>query len=297
MSFKVGLALGGGAARGLAHLGVIKALQQAKIPIDIICGTSVGAVIGSIYAANPDIDWAIAKVKTYLSSSDFDKTRLDLIKKGSLEPDSYFGQLKRYIKTGLIFAISLHRSSFISEEVFRANLEQILPKGNIEDCPIKLGLVSMNLDTAEEEVSLSGNIIQNVMASSAIPGVFPPVNLKKSKFVDGSWVNPVPVSVAKAMGAKFIIAVDVAPGMDKNEKDLNGFDVTLKAAEGSRMALKKYWFQNSDIALGVDLMDMHWADFSQIEMCIERGEKIINGSLSEIKKKLFLKRMRSKLFL
>ncbi len=297
MSLKVGLALGGGAARGLAHLGVIKALKQASIPIDIISGTSVGGIVGAIYAANPDIDDAIERIQTYLNSPDFDKTRLELIKESSLEPKSYFGQLKRYVKTGLFFVVSIRRSAFISEETFRQNLEHILPKGNIEECVLKLGLVSMNLDTAEEEVFTQGEIIQKVMASCAIPGIFPPINIDNANFVDGSWVNPVPVTVARALGANFIIAVDVAPGMDRRDKDPNGFDVTLRAAEGSRMSLKNYGLGFADVSLAVDLMDLHWADFTQMDKCIVEGEKTIKSSISIIKKKLFWKRIKSKLFI
>ncbi|MBU2514802.1 patatin-like phospholipase family protein [bacterium] len=295
MTFKIGLALGGGAARGLAHLGVIKALVEEGIPIDIISGTSIGSIVAAIYGANPNIYEAIDRIAEYIHSPLFDRARLDLIKESSLEPQSYFGTLKKYVKTGLFFAVSLRRNSFISEETFRKNLEQILPKGHIEECPIKLGLVSMNLNTAEEEVSTSGEIIEKVMASCAIPGIFPPIEFENSKFVDGSWINPVPVSTAINLGAKFTIAIDVAPGMDSRDKELNGFDITLKAAEGSRSILKSISLSKADIALSVDLMDIHWADFTQIERCIEEGELTIRNSIEVIKKKLFWKKIKSRL--
>ncbi|MCG8333623.1 MAG: patatin-like phospholipase family protein [Proteobacteria bacterium] len=296
MGFKVGLALGGGAARGLAHLGVIKALVESNIPIDIISGTSIGAMIGAIYGANPDIDTAIKNISEYIGSPDFDRTRLDLIKESSLEPNSYFGSLKKVVQTGLFFAVSIRQNSFISEKTYRSNMEQILPPGNIEDCPIKLGLISMNLRNAKEEVSTSGEIIEKVMASCAIPGIFPPVHSGEDTFVDGSWINPIPVSIAKKLGAKFVIAVDVAPGMDQEQKELNGFEVTLRAAEGSREYLKEIGLEKADVAINVDLSDMHWADFSKIDMCIEEGRKTVLSTIDKIKKKLFWKRIRSALF-
>ena len=297
MGFKVGLALGGGAARGLAHLGVIKALVESNIPIDIISGTSIGAMIGAIYGANPNIDAAIKNISEYIESPDFDRTRLDLIKESSLEPNSYFGSLKKVVRTGLFFAVSIRQNSFISEKTYRSNMEQILPPGNIEDCPVKLGLVSMNLRNAREEVSTSGEIIEKVMSSCAIPGIFPPVHSGADTFVDGSWINPIPVSIAKNLGANFVIAVDVAPGMDQEEKELNGFEVTLRAAEGSREYLKEIGMDQADVPLNVDLSDMHWADFSKIDMCIEEGEKTVSNAIDIIKKKLFWKRVRSFFFL
>ncbi len=294
MTFKVGLALGGGAARGLAHLGIIKALVEEGVPIDIISGTSIGSIVAAIYGVNPDIHAAIERITDYIHSPHFDRARLDLIKESSLEPQSYFGVLKKYVKTGLFFAVSLRKNSFISEETFRKNLEQILPEGHIEECPIKLGLVSMNLDTAEEEISTDGEIIERVMASCAIPGIFPPIEFNNSNFVDGSWINPVPVSTATDLGARFTIAVDVAPGLDSRDKELNGFDITLKAAEGSRSILKSISLSKADIALNVDLMDIHWADFTQIERCIEEGERTVRNSIEVIKKKLFWKKIRSR---
>lgn len=298
MGFKVGLALGGGAARGLAHLGVIKALVESNIPIDIISGTSIGAMIGAIYAANPNIDAAIKNISEYIESPDFDRTRLDLIKESSLEPNSYFGSLKRVVQSGLFFAVSIRKNSFISEKTYRSNMEQILPPGNIEDTPVKLGLVSMNLRNAKEEVSTSGEIVEKVMASCAIPGIFPPVTSGNDIFVDGSWINPIPVSIAKKMGAKFVIAVDVAPGMEETgQKELNGFEVTLRAAEGSRDYLKEIGLKEADVSISVGLTDMHWADFSTIDMCIEEGQQTVYDTIEQIKKKLFWKRARSRLFL
>ncbi len=297
MAFKIGLALGGGAARGLAHFGVIKALKEAGIPVDIVAGTSIGSMVAAIYAANPDIYDSIKRVTEYIDSPLFDRARLDLIKESSLEPQSYFGVLKKYVKTGLFFAVSIRQQSFISEETYRKNLEQILPQGQLEECPTKIGLVSMNLDTAEEEVSTTGNIVEKVMGSCAIPGIFPPIESNNCKYVDGSWINPVPVSTAFQLGASFVIAIDVSPEMDPKEKELNGFDITLKAAEASRSVLKKISMSKADVVLSVDVMDVHWADFTQYEACFRAGEEAAISALDEIKKKLFWRRLKSKFLL
>lgn len=293
MAFKVGLALGGGAARGLAHLGVIKALRDDDIPIDIITGTSIGAIVATAYGADPTIEGTIKKVAEYLDSPDFDKTRLELLKESAQQPSGYFEQIRTYLKTGLFFAASIRHSSFISEETFRKNLEFILPSGRIEDFPVKTGLVSMNLDTAREEISTSGEVIEKVMASCAIPGIFPPVVMNGESYVDGSWINPVPVSAARRLGAKFVIAVDVAPALNRSKKNLSGFDISLKAAEASRMALKEHGLKDADVALNVDLMDIHWADFTRWRDCIDEGERVVEQYIEEIRKKLFWKKLKT----
>jgi NTE family protein len=133
------------------------------------------------------------------------------------------------------------------------------------------------------------------MASSAIPGIFPPIVARGESYVDGSWVNPVPVSVVKSLGAKFIIAVDVSPRIEHDEKELSGFEISLKASEGSRVALKKYGINEADVSLSIDLMNVHWADFLKIDHCVREGEKTIISLIEEIKKKLFWKRLRSRL--
>ena len=146
MAFKLGVALGGGAAKGLAHLGVLKALEESGIKIDIVTGTSIGAVIGSIYATNPDAQAAIFKLDEYLNSEDFNRSRLDFIQKSDQESDGTMGQLKKIVRTGYFFARSLRNSSFISEKAFRENLTHIIPDQDIEDCKISLGLVSVESD-------------------------------------------------------------------------------------------------------------------------------------------------------
>jgi len=291
VSFKIGLALGGGAARGLAHIGVLKALQDARIPIDIITGTSIGAVIGSIYADKADAYSVMEKIDAYLHSTDFKRTRLDFIKNSDNEVTNYFGHFKKIFKTSLFFAVSLKNSSFISEKSFKSNLECIIPQRNIEDAAVKLGLVSMDLESAEEIVFHSGKMIDRVMASCAIPGIFPPFNYGKRYLIDGSWVNPVPVDLAKSMGANFIIAADVNPVMSHDVTNINGWNIIIKSSEASRIALKKCKLSGADIVIPIDLMDIHWADFLQLKKCIAVGEKTTIDLLPEIKNKLFWKKM------
>jgi len=291
VGFKVGLALGGGAARGLAHLGVLKALSEAGIPIHVITGTSIGAIVASIYAANPDADAVIHQVESYLNSDDFNQTKLDFIRKSDQESDGKLGQLKKMIKTGFFLAISMRRSSFISEENIRSNLEKIIPSKNIEDCPLALGLVSMNLDDGKEVVFHKGNLIDKVLASCAIPGIFPPVFIDEQMLVDGSWVNPVPVTIARQLGADFVIAVDVAPTMNQGDHDFNGWNISLRANEGSRVALKDQCLRSADHVLSLNDIDIHWADFLQLDKCVAEGEQVVLQEIEALKKKTFWSRL------
>ena len=284
---KVGLALGGGAAKGLAHFGVLKALKKADIPIHVITGTSIGSIIASLYAANPDIDEIIKTVSLYLNSPDFNQTKLDFIRKGDQESNSYLGQIKKFLKAGFFFAVSMQRSSFISAETIRDNLTKLLPSQMIEECKIPLGLVSMDLNNGEEVNFTRGSLIDSVLSSCAIPGVFPPIAFEDKLLVDGSWVTPVPIKLARDLGADFVIAIDVAPELNEFTEGQNGWSITIRANECTRIANKRYCLEKADYTVSLDVQNIHWADFLQLDKCVREGEQIIFEEVEKIRKKLF----------
>ena len=178
-SKKIGLALGSGSARGWAHIGVIEALSEADIQIDYVAGTSVGAVVGAVYASGKihsfeevvlQLDWK--KVVSFL----------DVV----------------FPKSGLIDGNKI--ADFV-----RAHVEE----KNIENLPLPFRAISTDLATGNEVVFQEGDIIEAVRASISIPGIFTPLRKDDMILVDGGLVNPVPVSVVREMGADLVIAVDL----------------------------------------------------------------------------------------
>ena len=192
---KVGLALGGGAARGLAHIGVLDVLQKEGIPIDMIAGTSAGAVVGAIYAWNQDTA---------------------RIKKEALEVN--------WRKVAPLIDPSLPKSGLIKGKKIKDLLASYIG-GNIKfsDLKIPFACVATDIDTGEEVVIDQGSVPEALRASISIPGIFTVVKREGRYLVDGGLTNPVPVNVVKRMGADFIIAVNVIPdvsvriGKDKRQ--------------------------------------------------------------------------------
>jgi NTE family protein len=291
MGFKIGLALGGGGAKGLAHLGVIKQLEHCGIPIDIITGTSIGAIIGALYASKPDSNYTINHVISYLNSKDFDKTRLEFLKKGQNEERGLVSQLKTILRTGLFLTVYLNQQSFISKETLQQNLEKLLPNSHLEDSQIPLGLVALSLEDNQPAEIKFGNLIDSVMASCAIPGIFPPIYLDKKMMVDGGWVDPVPVSLAKKMGADFVIAIDVAPESDFTSIANNALEISQKASEATRMYLKSRLLKQANHTIQVDTSDIHWADFLKYEQCIASGVSAVDQNIEVLRKKIFRKKI------
>jgi NTE family protein len=180
---KIGLALGSGSARGWAHIGVIKALDEAGIRLDYVAGTSAGAVVGAVYASG-----RIESFKDVVLQLDWKRvvSYLDVV----------------FPKTGLIDGNKI-------ADFLRANVE----KKNIEDLHLPFCAVSTELATGKEVAIQNGDIIEAVRASISTPGIFTPVKRNDAVLVDGGLVNPVPVSVVRKMGADLVIAVNLNHGI------------------------------------------------------------------------------------
>jgi NTE family protein len=175
----IGLALGGGAARGFAHIGVIRALEAHGIVPDVIVGTSIGAVVGGCYAAK-EMD----NLETWART---------LTVRGVL------GYLD----------ISLSGSGLIGGGHLAARLEAGLKESRVEDLPIRFAAIATEFNTGHEIWLTHGRLSEALRASYSLPGIFPPVRIGGRWLVDGALVNPVPVSAARALGARLVIAVNL----------------------------------------------------------------------------------------
>lgn len=176
---KIGLALGGGAARGWAHIGVLKALHEAGIEPDIIAGTSIGAVVGGCYAAGH-----LEKLEAFARE---------------LTPRRIFGYLD----------INLAGTGLINGQKLCDRLDKHLGDQNIEDLPVKFTAVATEIGTGHEHWLSRGRLVDAVRASYALPGIFKPVRFGNRWLFDGALVNPIPVSVCRALGARYVIAVNL----------------------------------------------------------------------------------------
>jgi NTE family protein len=183
---EVALVLGGGGARGLAHIGILKVLEKNHIPIHLIVGTSMGAFVGGFYAAG---------------------TGIELMEELALSVDRKF--------VAKMLSPSLSTSGLVDGERVRSYLEEFIGNVNIEELRIPFSSVSTDLTTGEEVIFSSGSLVDAIMASIAIPALFKPVHYQDRYLVDGGLVNPLPVSVAHKLGVNVVIAVNVTQGPSK----------------------------------------------------------------------------------
>ena len=147
LKLKVGLALGGGAARGMAHVGVLRVLEREQIPIDVIVGTSMGAIIGGAYAATRDAEALESRVREVLSSEQFRKTRISFLNETKRERGGLLFSVANLIRKGIFYGVSTVRPSFLSAEEFAGSMAAILPEVDIEHLPVRFGAVTLDIDT------------------------------------------------------------------------------------------------------------------------------------------------------
>ena len=176
---KIGLALGSGSARGWAHIGVIRALTEAGIQIDCIAGTSIGALVGAVYASG----------------------KIDALEDVVVQFD--------WKQIAYFFDVVLPKSGLIDGKKVSGFIRSHVKEINIEELSVPFCAVSTDMNTGKQVAIRKGDIIEAVRASISVPGIFTPVKKNGAILVDGGLVNPVPVSVAREMGADFVIAVDL----------------------------------------------------------------------------------------
>ncbi len=270
---KIGLALGSGAARGLAHIGVLEALEKEGIPVDIIAGTSAGAAIGALYAQGRSARH---------------------IKELALEMN--------WKKRAPLMDFSLPRTGFIKGRKIQ-NLLTSFIGGDIKFSDLKLPLacVAADITTGEEVVIDQGSVSEAVRASISIPVIFSVVGWGGRYLVDGGIVNPVPVSVAREMGADFVIAVNVIPGViardhsaDQKQtggpKEPNIIHVIMQSIYIGSYSLVRASMEEADIAIEPHVAHYGVADFRHAPELIYQGELAARKVIPEIKKGLAIRK-------
>lgn len=245
---KVGLALGGGGARGLAHIGVLKILEKYKIPVDCISGTSMGAVIGALYSAEPDANKLEKKAFEIDWKNIFDYTipNYGLIRGGEIEKvlNKKLGNLK------------------------------------FKDLKIPLFVTAFDIENKQEIIFHKGNVVKAVRASIAIPGVFVPVENKGRILVDGGLTDVIPTEILKKEGMDIIIAVNVNSVKEKKpslkeeafpasgKKKIPGIIYTINKSlqiMGSKAAKAELKNDKADFVIDINLENLNTLDFSKIK--------------------------------
>ncbi len=285
---RIGLALGGGGARGLSHIGVLKVFEQENIKIDAIAGTSMGSIIAAMYASGFKPEEIEKKAKDFIFSNRFTDIKLDFLKDRIERGPRFVEKLVSYIKQRFIFSVSQIKTSLIKEKKVDEIINFFLPDKNIEELKIKFSTVSCDLISGKKVVFNRGSLQKAVKASMSIPGVFPPVKYKNMLLVDGGAVELLPGSTLKTSGIDFVIGIDVKSRMRKVKEDefSNGIEIIFRANYITSAMLNEVQLNNVDFLLSPSVKNIHWAHLEKIDYCIIAGENAVKKSINKLKKEI-----------
>lgn len=265
---KIGLALGGGGAKGSAHLGVLKVFQEKGIKFNYVSGTSIGAFIGAVYA-NDNID--------------------------KLIEDSFRIRIKEIPK--LIRPIISKKGLFSGEQIEKM-LTKFVDVENIEELDIPVSIVTTEINSSKLVTFTVGSIYKAVRASMSIPGILTPLIDGENMYVDGGFLEPVPVKAVRDLGAEKVVAIDLITTTTKrkfnsikpNERDdfrsKNVFDIIQRSSIVTQSKLIENSFKEyaPDVVIKPDASEINTLDFHKSKIGIQKGIEAANESLPELKK-------------
>jgi NTE family protein len=258
---KIGLALGGGAARGFAHIGVIKALESQGIVPDIVVGTSAGSVVGALYAAGHN-GFALQKMA------------IDMDEAGITDWTVPF-----FAKT----------AGILKGEALQNYVNKAIGNLPIEKMKIPFGAVATDLNTGTSILFRRGNTGLAVRASSSVPGIFQAVKIGDHHYVDGGLASPVPVQYAREMGADFVIAVNISSLPEAQATD-SSLEVLLQTFTIMGQSINRHELKGADVVISPGLANMKSNDFQGRNLAILAGEEATISVMASLKQKLKARR-------
>lgn len=252
---RLGLALGGGAARGFAHVGVIQVLEQNGIRPHVVVGTSAGSLVATLYASGKN-GAELERVALTMEEATLTDWSLPIMGRGMLRGEA----LARYVR-------------------------QAVDGRLIENMSLPLGILATDLSTGQGVLFRRGDAAQAVRASSAVPGVFTPVNIAGRDYVDGGLVAPVPVSHARVMGAEVVLAVDISS--DPQGNDAGGLlKLLLQTTAIMGQTINRHELASAEVVLRPALSGVGSADFTSRQRSIEAGRAAMQAAMPRLRAEL-----------
>lgn len=247
---KIGLALGSGGLRGLAHVGVLKVLSEEKIPIDCIAGCSIGSIIGALFCAG-------------------------------LTPENIY-KLAKHLKPRYWLDFVLPKTGVLAGDKVLETMRFLTRKKGFADLDIPLAVVATEINHGREIVFTEGDLAEAIRASISVPGIFVPYKIDDMLLVDGAVLNPTPVDVVRKMGADIVVAVDLAhAGVINNITNM--FDVILQSIDIMERELCKHRQHHCDVMISPDVGHISPSSFEAIDECVTAGEQAAKAVIAEIK--------------
>jgi len=266
----IGLALAGGGARGIAHIGVLQVLTEHGIIPRCVSGTSAGAIIGAMYAATMDPAWMEQRFRDFLSSREFKNLGTERLARRQVDPEST-NPFARRIQDHVVMNLSLLKQFAIPREKLYAALSYLVPAKKFEALKIPLVICAADLAQCELIQYDSGDLIHALCNSASIPGVLEPEFTEDRIIADGGVMCPVPVAMLKNQ-CDFVIASEISRKKLPPMNEISIYKMMVRAEQVSQMSLAEHQAKMADFILSPDVMGLHWSQFNELEDLLQSGK-------------------------
>jgi len=287
---RIGLALGGGGARGAAHFGVLRVLEKERIPIDMIAGTSMGAIVGGMYAQNPDAGAIIARYLSFLESADYESLGLKNIVPSKSEEPHLLQRFARTIAKRVYISSLGTRPGIMKPEILEDALRALIDRGTVQNTEIPFGAVATDLNSGSTILLKEGSLRRAVKRSALIPGFLPPEQDGTRLIADGGVSEPIPVDSVRKMGADVVIAVSVDTKDMLPLEDASMINIMHRCDVIRGNFISDIQTGKADVVIWPDLSGKHWSEFMSSGAFIKAGEEETRKKLPEIRSAIRRKR-------
>ena len=280
----VALALGGGGARGLAHIGVLAVLEEAGIPVAAIAGTSAGAVVGAMWIALGSAAAVTRRWREFLAA-DILKALPDVRLTPTVSTrDNPLLILARRLRRGALVTLALERTAVVTRAQLGEGVAFLLPDVTIESLPVRFAAVATDFDTGEPVVLRRGPLRAALTASSAIPAIVPPFPFAGRYLTDGGTVADVPVAQACALARRPVIAISVGEswGADDPEQ-ITLVQAMVRAGNMTHKALRDAHLRHADLVITPEVATLHWSEFSRLDEALAAGRAAAERALPRMR--------------
>ncbi len=285
---KAVVALGGGGARGLAHLGTIQAIGESGVQIERIVGVSMGSLAGAVCAATPDASRAQAKTIQLLRSPIFQKRQRMLF--GGASPEepltsgifSWLERAKKYLQAHRKLTKAVTSPALMSDVALQEAIDHLLPDINIQDLPIPMSVVAVDLLSGQRVILENGPLRKAIRASTAIPGIFPAVRWDDMLLSDIGVIESVPALLASSYASDLTIAVDVGQTVNRIKKCDTAIEAMLRMDDICERMIRPKLMTAADILIQPHVGHCPWFDFTHPERLIEEGHRAAHLALAGV---------------
>lgn len=288
----IGVALGGGGARGLAHLGAMQAILESGLPVSRIVGTSIGSLVGAIVATSHNLHASTQNVLRYVTSEDFHDKQQSLCgahPTGNTGHGSglmgWYDQIKAFLWAKRLMSRVFRKQGLLPSDILVEVINDLVPDIDLSETIIPLSVVTVDLYSGQQVVLEKGSLRQAILASAAIPGIFPPVQWNDMLLCDLGVLDSLPTRIAASYPVDFVIGVDVGPNCEQIQACESALHVLLRMDEIGERLFRRDSLRQADLLITPDVGQYQWFDFSDPEQLVATGLEAGQKSLQTMKRR------------